>query len=144
MSKATGSAVCRPPPNLATINPFNFHAFLEDRSVAKRGRKSVASLSIVVTALPQRMAPPESLTEAQARVWRAVVEAKPVGYFDAPAGHLLAAFCGAVCSTDRLSEMIDALDLTAIADPRILRRFDRLLSIRERQTRLMTSLARCA
>ena len=107
----------------------------------KRGRQSAASLS-VVTALPKRMPPPESLTEAQAQVWRDVVDAKPVGYFDAPAGHLLALFCGAVCSSDRLSEMINALDLAEIGEPRVLRQFDRLLSMRDRQTRLMTSLAR--
>ncbi len=109
--------------------------------MAKRGRKSGASLGVIVTSLPQRM-PPPNLTEAQARIWRRVVGAKPVGYFDAATGPLLEAYCGAVASADVVSGMVDRFDMSEIAEPDGLRQFTRLLGVRDRLTRQILALAR--
>ncbi|MGI4939674.1 MAG: hypothetical protein ACRYHQ_03730 [Janthinobacterium lividum] len=99
--------------------------------MAKRGRKSGASLGLVVASLPQRMPPPSNLTEAQARVWRSVVGAKPVGCFDAATGPLLEAYCGTVASADVVSGMVDQFDLAGISDPANLRQYGRLLGVRD-------------
>lgn len=110
--------------------------------MAKRGRKSGASLGVVVTSLPQRMPPPPNLTEAQARVWRSVVGSKAVGYFDAATGPLLEAYCGTVASADVISGVVDRFDMSELSEPDSLRQFSRLLVIRDRLTRQMLALAR--
>jgi len=88
------------------------------------------------------MPPPSNLTEAQARVWRSVVGAKPIGYFDAATGPLLEAYCGTVASSDVISGMVDRFDLAGISDPANLRQYGRLLGVRDRLTRQMLALAR--
>jgi hypothetical protein len=48
----------------------------------KRGRKSAAELSVIVSPLNARRSPPPSeLTDEQAEEWRAIVGRMPPGWF---------------------------------------------------------------
>lgn len=72
------------------------------------GRKSAASLSVVATSLPQRMEPPEDLTESQAVLWREIVAGKPVDWFAADNAPLLVEYVRAVDMGNRLALLIEA------------------------------------
>lgn len=71
-------------------------------------RQSAASLSVVPTALPQRLDPPSHLTAVQADMWRAVVASKPVEWFAADSAPLLTEYVRAVEMCDRLALMVEA------------------------------------
>jgi hypothetical protein len=109
--------------------------------MAKRGRKSASELSVVRIALEGcRPKPPSDLSAQQAQIWREIVESVPGGWISPAQEPLLAAYCRHVSSADRLSAMIDKSepDLKVAVE---LQRFGKLLSMRERETRALSSLA---
>ena len=110
--------------------------------MAQRGRKSAGSLA-VVSALPgQRCAPPAELTEAQAEIWRAVVATKPADWFTEDSHPLLASFCRHVVSARMLSAAVDDAGSADLADGDELKRMERLLKMRDRETKAVNALAR--
>ena len=69
--------------------------------MAQRGRKSTASLTVVPKQVERgAVEPPESLSEAESRVWRAVVGAKPVDWFTDENLPLLSDYCRHVVRQD--------------------------------------------
>jgi hypothetical protein len=89
-----------------------------------------------VRANQQRPGPPDELTPPQAELWRAVVASSPEGWFR-EGDVLLAAFCRHSVSANELARLIDSYG----AVPDDLRSFGRLLAMRERETRMLSSLA---
>ena len=109
--------------------------------MAKRGRKSAAELSIVREALEgYRPSAPDELTAQQARTWREIVESVPGGWISRSQEPLLAAYCRHVSAADRLSAMIDDC-IQDLEEREALLRFAKLLSMRERETKALSSLA---
>jgi hypothetical protein len=77
------------------------------------------------------------LTEKQARVWQDIVDTQPGGWFRPAQEALLVAYCRHVVSANDISEKVDAFDVKS-GDLNVL---DRLLRMRERETRAISSLA---
>jgi hypothetical protein len=84
----------------------------------------------------QRPAPPNDLTPPQANLWKRIVADSPPGWFR-DGDTLLLMFCRHAADGDWLSKMIDAEP----RKPTDLKRLDRLLAMRERETRMLTHLA---
>jgi hypothetical protein len=105
----------------------------------KPGPKSSAELSVVIPLGldTRRPDPPAHLTAGQANVWRSIVGSLPGGWIDAPQEPLLACYCRHVESANFLSAMVDKLDLKTCD----LAHADRLLRMRERETRASTAVA---
>ena len=107
--------------------------------MAKRGRKSAAELSVVRVSLEGYRPPaPDDLTSQQAQVWREIVESVPGGWISPAQEPLLAAYCRHVSGADRLSAMIEKCDPEGAGE---LERFGKLLTMRERETKALSSLA---
>ena len=121
----------------------------------QRGRKSAASLIGVMMPVPmQRPEPPdgESLDDEATREWWAVVNRLPADHFPRETHALLAAFCRHVVAARDLAGTLRALDDAlhcAIEDGRdrlsvlleATKCRDRLLRMRDRETRAASSLA---
>lgn len=60
----------------------------------QRGRKG-ATLGVAVSALPQRLEPPDDLNAAESAIWRRIVNSRPADYFQAADAELLRAFVAA-------------------------------------------------
>lgn len=88
-----------------------------------------------------RLEPPDDLTEAQAAVWRCVVETKPPDWFASDSAPLLSAYCRAVCEHLAVSRIIDATNVKCLKDEKKLDRFDKLLRMQDRLARQMVTLA---
>jgi hypothetical protein len=70
-------------------------------------RKSAESARLqAVTNLPLRLDPPETLSAEEAELWRAVVNTKPVDWFQADSAPLLVEYCRAKIMCDRLADML--------------------------------------
>lgn len=107
----------------------------------KRGRKSTASLSVAPAVGRERPEPPESLPEAQKATWRAIVNMYPPEYFLTTLA-LLEAYCRHCECASVIDREVDAFDVEWLGSDDGLKRFDKLLAIRERQTSVMMALAR--
>ena len=109
--------------------------------MATRGRKSAAALSVVPVTAEQRPAPPEELTEEQAQDWRAIVGRMPADWFTREVQPLLMAYCKHLATFRKLSAVVDGFDLdTAVAKGGLMV-YARLLTMRERESRCLASLA---
>ena len=109
----------------------------------KRGRKSVAELSIVVD--PSRRLPPPvpaELTDAQAAVWRDTVGSLPGNWMTRAAHPLLIEFCRHACRARLLEMQIAGFEVEWTSVDGGLERLDRMLAMAERETRAAVSLAR--
>ena len=106
----------------------------------KRGRESAAELSVVpIDVKLHRPEPPEALREPEAKVWREIVSSLPAGWFNPSNEPLLAAYCRHVVTADRLAILIKE---TEDRGPDSLKDWDKLLMMRDRETKAATSLAR--
>lgn len=101
-----------------------------------RGRKSTAALSVVATSLPQRMEPPQELTQSQAVLWREIVAGKPIEWFSADNAPLLTEYVRAVDMGNRLALEIEAT-LAGTADHSL----KDLLKMRDTEAKRATSIA---
>lgn len=102
----------------------------------QRGRKSAAALSIVAGSIDGRPNAPVELTERQSEIWEKTVANEPADMFRTAAlQQLLADYCRHRDSAERLTSVIDA-DASAGADSKYeLHEMDRLMKMRERETR---------
>lgn len=103
----------------------------------KRGRKSSAELSVVpIDCKAQRPPPPADLTPAQAKIWTDIVDTSPAGWFR-DGDVLLGLYCRHVHTGNQLAKLINDCKV----DLHDLQRLGRLLAMRDRETRMMMSLA---
>ena len=109
----------------------------------KRGRKSSASLAIVPVSLEaRRLAPPEHLAEKAAQVWRDTVSAMPGGWFDRAHEPMLSAYCRHVVTASRLTGLVDGFEDAWLSEDGGLQRLDKLMAMRERESRAVVMCAR--
>lgn len=102
----------------------------------QRGRKSAASLSVVAGSIDGRPKAPEGLTERQAEIWDRTVANEAADMFRTAAlQQMLADYCRHRDSAESLTLLIDA-ETVAGPDARFtLAEMDRLMKMRERETR---------
>lgn len=98
-------------------------------------KPSTSSLSVVPAATKMRLDPPSSLTEQEAVIWRDVVAAKPVDWFDRDGAPMLMEYCRATVMCDLLSFKIQAL---LVGDPD--GELKDTLKLRDMESRRLTSL----
>lgn len=110
--------------------------------MAERGRKSAASLAVAsVVGLTQRPEAPDELTQAEAKVWKQVVDSKPADWFTPGDTPLLADYCRHVVRQRLISKAINAQGKIAFADPESYKFYRDLLKDSEMETRAIKSLA---
>jgi hypothetical protein len=118
----------------------------------QRGRKSSDAIRILRLPPAARQPPPASLSAAEAKEWVAIIDRMPGGWFGRETHALLTNFCRHVAEADKITGMIALLDegladaaregrgeLELICESMDAR--DRLLRMRERETRAIASLA---
>ena len=107
-----------------------------------RGPKSAAALSVIQgTAAVERVArpnPPAHLSPERQQIWRDVVNAMPADWFRAETHHLLELYTGHIDAGRKLEQLIEQV---AAEDPLDVDEYDRLLRMRERESRAASSLA---
>jgi hypothetical protein len=101
----------------------------------KRGRKSGAELSVVTPISASRPSPADDLSPEQAEVWRSVVTRLPQDWFPRETHDVLAAYCRHVTSHRYLTKMIAACEAAGIGGDDALKDYDRILGMRDRETR---------
>jgi hypothetical protein len=108
--------------------------------MAKRGRPSAASLEVQTAVIDVVARPdaPYDLSDEESEEWWAVVNRMPADWFPRETHAMLAQYCRHVVGARRIDQLIKAAEKGAAVD---LERYDRLLKMRERESRIMSSLA---
>lgn len=99
------------------------------------GRKSSASLE-AVESIPQRPQPPDHLNDQESEVWNRVVNGLETGWFRDETHDLLAAYCSHVITSRTIGDLI-----SAFTDDSDVQDMEKLTKIRERESRIIVSLA---
>lgn len=113
--------------------------------MAKRGRVSQAEINsqkTIVIASNHRVAPPAHLTDAEMQVWTEVVNDQPATAFSATHIPMIEMYCRHVVQGRILADEILNFDRSWLADDDGLKRYDRLLSMAERESRAANAIAR--
>lgn len=110
--------------------------------MAERGRKSAASLSVVVGSIDGRPSPPDDLNKAQAAIWERTVANEGADVFKTAAlQQLLKEYCRHVVSALKLATMIEAMERQPQMSPEDLGDYDKLLKMRDRETKALADKA---
>ena len=75
-------------------------------------RPSKDSLSLAAVSIPIRVQPPSDLTPFQKKLWKDVVDTKPVDWFEKDTVPLLKAYCVACERLSKLSKHMNKLSVT--------------------------------
>ena len=109
----------------------------------QRGRKSAASnLGIIQGFAGRRAPPPAELSPFEAKLWTKVTRAKPADWFPPETHLLLAAYCRHAAIIQTIDKQLDAFEAKWFETDDGLRRYDRLASIRAKQSTSLISLSR--
>lgn len=101
-----------------------------------RGRKSLASQTVVVGGFGQRPDPPSELSAQAAEIWRATVASEGPDFFKTAAlRSMLADYCRHTATAALLSGQIEAYNPAWLTDDEGLKRYDLLLKLRDRETK---------
>jgi hypothetical protein len=110
--------------------------------MATRGRKSAASLSVVAGAIDGRPQPPADLTEFQRDLWQKTVAAEPLDQFrTATLQQLLKEYVRHCEAAHVLAAQIAEFRVEWLATDDGLKRYDRLLGMRDRETKALADKA---
>jgi hypothetical protein len=86
---------------------------------------------------PPHPDPPEWLSAAAAKHWRAIVVSRPSDYWAPPAGEFLAHLCCHISVSDAIWRELNGLD---VSDPKQLRRYRALSVMASRESRMISLL----
>ena len=104
--------------------------------MATRGRKSGAALSVVVGSIDGRPSPPKDLTKFQAEIWQRTVAGESLDQFRSAAPQqLLKEYCRHCEAAHILAEEIEATKPEWLRTDDGLKRYDKLLVMRDRETK---------
>lgn len=110
--------------------------------MAERGRKSAASLSVVAGTIDGRPQPPGDLTKEQRVIWEKTVANEAADVFKTAAlQQLLKEYCRHVTTALKLARMIEAMEVLEVISPDDLEDYDRLLKMRDRETKAIADKA---
>jgi len=87
------------------------------------------------------LAPPPFLTKAQTQLWLDVVATKPADWFDAGGAALLVGYVRAVCSANRLAQVVDGYEKRKRLDSDAMKAYAAALSAHEKVERRVISFA---
>ncbi len=111
----------------------------------KRGRPSsdeIATANVVQLRVPERPAPPKSLTREQAEVWREIVASVPADWFPRETHPLLEQLCRHTVEANRIAKLIDeATRQMGERRPGATETYLKLLQAQRRETASLKSLA---
>src|SRR5215207_10071136 len=100
------------------------------------------SVAPALTVLETRRAPPPAeLTEAEAAVWRDAMGCHRAGWFNKGQFPLLKAYCRHFARAELLAEQVNSFRPEWLSQEGGLERFDALLTMAERESRALSSLA---
>ena len=100
-------------------------------------RQSTEALAIATVSIPVRPEPPERLSKEEAKLWREIVDSKPVDWFDADTRPLLEAYCQAISFQWMIAREI----ATGFADMGSVLPLEKLHSMQEKNAKLLAQLA---
>lgn len=113
--------------------------------MAQRGRKSAASVALVAQVGPvvseSRLLPSLHLSDAEQTVWARLVNDHPASAFTETHRDLIELYCQHIVQAQLLEDEIQNFDRVWLADDDGLKRYDRMLAMREREVRSASSLA---
>ncbi|ABM32354.1 hypothetical protein C8E08_3977 [Paracidovorax citrulli] len=113
--------------------------------MAQRGRKSAASVAVAAEVGPlvatNRLAPSMHLSDAEQVVWARLVNDHAAAAFTETHRDMLDLYCQHVVTAQVLDDEIKSFDREWLRDDDGLKRYDRLLAMREREVRSASSLA---
>lgn len=110
--------------------------------MAERGRRSAASLSVVAGSIDGRPKAPDDLTKEQCEIWDRVVANEAADTFKTAAlQQLLKDYCRHTASALKLARMIEAVEGLAEMKTDDLEDYDRLLKMRDRETKAIADKA---
>ncbi|MDH0063169.1 phage tail tip fiber protein [Leclercia adecarboxylata] len=111
--------------------------------MAQRGRKSLAATSAVsLPALAEsRLQPSIHLSDPEINVWVRLVNDNPASSFTETHRDMLEMYCRHVVQARLLTTQIEEFELEWLARDDGLKRYDKLLTMREREVRSASSLA---
>ncbi|MGL4682161.1 MAG: hypothetical protein ACRCV4_03830 [Hafnia alvei] len=113
------------------------------KAMAQRGRKSLAATSAV--SLPaiaeSRLQPSIHLSDPEINVWIRLVNDNPASSFTETHRDMLEMYCRHVVQARLLTTQIEEFELEWLARDDGLKRYDKLLTMREREVRSASSLA---
>lgn len=110
----------------------------------QRGRKSAASLAVVSVDAQgfSVVGPPPTLTDSERAVWVAACAGKPHDWFGSEHIAILVDYCRHVVKSDVIDAQIKAFDPEWLKEDEGLRRYERLLTMAQRQSAICNALAR--
>lgn len=106
-----------------------------------RGRKSGASLGVVVSLPGQRPEPPDHLTEDQANRWRAITATKPADWFLADTAPLLERYVVEESTAKMVQQQLAEFRSEWLLTDDGLKRFQQLTSVHQKSAAVLCSLA---
>lgn len=113
--------------------------------MAQRGRKSAASVAVAAQLGPvlaeNRLRASPHLSDAEQMVWARLVNDNPASAFTETHRDMMDLYCQHVVTAQVLDDEIKAFDREWLRDDDGLKRYDRLLAMREREVRSASSLA---
>ena len=110
----------------------------------KRGRISAVSREVAGNAaigVAQRLTAPLHLSDAERSIWIEVVNDQPASAFTPTHSPLLEMYCQHVVQARLIADELMNFDRAWLADEDGLKRYDRLLGMKEREGRAASSLA---
>ena len=109
----------------------------------QRGKKTAAALvSANVVEVTPRQIPPAELSELESGIWLSVVNTKPADWFQADTTQLMIAYCKHTSTAMTLDKQINEFDPAWLADNEGIDRYQKLINMREKQTRAIVTLSR--
>lgn len=111
--------------------------------MAQRGRKSLAATSAVSlpTMAQGRLQPSIHLTDPEISVWVRLVNDNPANSFTETHRDMMEMYCRHIVQSRILTMQIEEFELSWLSREDGLKRYDKLLGMREREVRSASSLA---
>lgn len=111
--------------------------------MTQRGRKSAAALAVAALPVPAaaRLRAPAHISDAEMAVWTEVVNDQPADAFSATHAPLLELYCRHIVQARIVADELLNFDRAWMASDDGLKRYDRLLTMAERESRAASSLA---
>ncbi|WP_370679387.1 hypothetical protein [Comamonas sp. GB3 AK4-5] len=113
--------------------------------MATRGRKSAASVAVAAQVGPlvseSRLTPSMHLSDAEQAVWARLVNDQPAAAFTETHRQMLEMYCQHVVQAQVLADELQSFEREWLRTDDGLKRYDKLLAMREREVRSASSLA---
>lgn len=113
--------------------------------MAQRGRKSAAQVAVAAQVgsitHENRLRPSAHLSDAEQGVWARLVNDHPASAFSETHRDMLELYCQHIIQAQVLTDEVQLFDRAWLADDDGLKRYDKMLAMREREVRSASSLA---